>query len=112
MIFVDYLGAGARLAQVRDVVKREVAAVLRVSADQVSVRRIVTEDETDEVELWVELSTEEQLYRAGRELARRISDGLRADEGLLNVWVMYRVVPLNQAFLNGEARARGTPTFD
>lgn len=112
MIFVDYLGAAARLAQVREVVKREVAAVLRVGADQVSVRRIVTEDETNEVELWIELSTEEQLYRAGRDLAQRISEGLRADEGALNVWVMYRVVPLNQAFLNGEARGRGTATLD
>jgi hypothetical protein len=26
--------------------------------------------------------------------------------------VMYRVVPLSHAFLNGEARGRGTATFD
>lgn len=112
MIFVDYLGAATRLADVREVVKREVATVLRVRADQISVRRIVTEDETDEVELWVELSTDEQLYRVGRDLAQRISDGLRADQDALNVWVMYRVVPLNHAFLNGEARGRGTGAFD
>jgi len=28
------------------------------------------------------------------------------------VWVMYRVVPLNHAFLNGDARGRGTATFE
>ena len=112
MIFVDYLGAAARLAHVREVVKREVSAVLRVRADEVTLRRIVTEDEADEVELWVELSTDEQLYRTGRALAQRISAGLRPDGEGPNVWVMYRVVPLNQAFLNGEARGRGTGTFD
>lgn len=77
-----------------------------------TVRRIVTEDDADEVELWVELSTDEQLYRAGRTLAQRISTSLRPNGVGPNVWVMYRVVPLNQAFLNGEARGRGTATFD
>jgi hypothetical protein len=28
------------------------------------------------------------------------------------VWVMYRVVPLSHAFLNGQGRGRGTPTLD
>ena len=112
MIFIDYLGATARLADVRTVVKREVSAVLRVNPDQVTVRRIVTEDDTDEVELWVELSTDEQLYRAARDLAQRISAGLRPDGMGPNVWVMYRVVPLSHAFLNGEPRGRGTATFD
>ena len=66
------------------------------------------EDDRDEVELWVELSTDEQLYRLGRQLAQRISAGLRPDGDGPNVWVMYRVVPLSHAFLNGEARGRGT----
>ena len=77
---VDYLGAPERLAQVRAVVTREVAAALRVAAAQVTVRRMPTEDERDEVELWVELSTDEQLYRLGRQLAQRISAGLRPDD--------------------------------
>jgi hypothetical protein len=112
MIFVDYLGPARRLPQVTEVVKREVSASMRVPLEQVAVRRIVTDDERDEVELWVELSTDEQLYRHGRQIAQRISAGLRPDESGPAVWVMYRVVPLSHAFLNGEARGRGTATFD
>lgn len=112
MIFVDYLGAPERLAQVREVVKREVAVALRVEPDSVVVRRVPTEDERDEIELWVELSTDEQLYRRGGPLAERISAGLRPDGEGPNVWVMYRVVPLSTAFLNGEPRGRGTATLD
>jgi hypothetical protein len=85
---------------------------MRVPLEQVAVRRMVTDDERDEVELWVELSTDEQLYRHGRQIAQRISAGLRPDESGPPVWVMYRVVPLSHAFLNGEARGRGTATFD
>ena len=108
MIFVDYLGSAERLAQVSEVVRREVAAALRLPPEQVAVRRVLTDDERDEVELWIELSTDEQLYRLGRQLARRISAGLRPDGAGPNVWVMYRVVPLSHAFLNGDARGRGT----
>ena len=107
MIFVDYLGSPARLDEVTDVIKREVGASLRVPAEQVAVRRVVTEDDRDEVELWIELSTDEQLYRLGRQLAQRVSAALRPDDTGPNVWVMYRVVPLSHAFLNGEARGRG-----
>jgi hypothetical protein len=112
VIFVDYFGAASRLAQVREVVGREVAAGLRVPADQVVVRRIATDDDHDEIELWVELSTDEQLYRVGRQLAQRISAGLRPDGSGPNVWVMYRVVPLSHAFLNGETRGRGIASLD
>jgi len=107
MIFVDYLGSASRLTEVSEVVKREVAAALRLPPEQVAIRRMLTEDDRDEVELWVELSTDEQLYRLGRQLAQRISAGLRPDGAGPNVWVMYRVVPLSHAFLNGEARGRG-----
>jgi hypothetical protein len=112
MIFVDYLGSADRLSEVREVVMREVAASLRVPLQQVAVRRFVTDDAADDIELWIELSTEEQLYRAGRTLAQRISAALRPEGGGPNIWVMFRVVPLNHAFLNGEARARGVATFD
>lgn len=112
MIFVDYLGSADRLAQVREVVTREVAASLRVPAEQVAVRRVVTEGGGDEVELWIELSTDEQLYRLGRQLAQRISGGLRPDGAGPNVWVMYRVVPLSHAFLNGDPRGRGTASLE
>src|SRR5262249_12530367 len=93
MIFVDYLCPPARLARVREVVGREVASALRVGGDQVVVRRLATDTDGDEIELWVELSTDEQLYRLGRQLAQRISVGLRPDGTGPNVWVMYRVVP-------------------
>jgi len=112
MIFVDYLGPVERLPRVREVVAREVGAAMRVPAEQISLRRIVTEDERDNVELWIELSTDEQLYRLGRDIAQRVSAGLRPDGDGPDVWVMYRVVPLSHAFLNGQVRGRGTPTFD
>jgi len=112
MIFVDYLGPPARVQHVREVVAREVAACLRLSVDGVVVRHLRTDDERDEIELWVELSSEEQLYRVGRQLAQRISDALRADGEGPNIWVMYRVVPLSHAFLNGEPRGRGTPSLE
>ena len=112
MIFVDYLGPASRLAEVSEVVRREVAATLRLPSAQVAVRRMLTEDERDDLELWVELSTDEQLYRIGRQLAQRITADLRPNGDGPNVWVMYRVVPLSHAFLNGEARARGTPGME
>ena len=109
VIFVDYLGPAEQLEHVREVVTREVAAVMRVPAGQVVVRRLVTEDDSQAIELWIELSSDEQLYRLGQRIARQISDAL---DGSHEVWVMYRVVPLSHAFLNGEPRGRGTPTFD
>lgn len=112
MIFVDYLGTPSHLENVSRVVKREVATALRVGVDQVSVRRIVTEGDDEAIELWVELSTDEQLYRLGRQLAQRISAGIRSGDSGPDVWVMYRVVPLTHAFLNGTQRGRGTATLD
>jgi hypothetical protein len=112
MIFVDYLGPAEVLGRVGEVVKREVGGALRVPAEQVAVRRIVTEGDGGEVELWIELSTDEQLYRLGRQLAQRICGGLRPNGSGPNVWVMYRVVPLSHAFLNGEPRGRASATFD
>jgi hypothetical protein len=113
MIFVDYLGAPAHLEVVSGVVKREVAAALRVGTAQVAVRRVVTEGDDSAIELWVELSTDEQLYRLGRQLAQRISAGIRREQDASpDVWVMYRVVPLAHAFLNGTQRGRGTATLD
>jgi hypothetical protein len=112
MIFVDYLGPPERLGRVREVVSREVGLAMRVPPEQVAVRRVVTDQPAGEIELWIELSTDEQLYRLGRQIATRISAGLRPDGSGPNVWVMYRVVPLSHAFLNGDPRGRGTPTFD
>jgi hypothetical protein len=112
MIFVDYLGPAERLAEVRSVVGREVGSALRVSASDVIVRHVLTADSRDEIELWVELSSDEQLYRLGRQIARRVADGLRPHAAGPDVWVMYRIVPLSHAFLNGEARSRSAATFE
>jgi hypothetical protein len=112
VIFVDYLGPAEQLEPVREVVTREVGAAMRVPPEQVVVRRVVTEDAGRAIELWVELSSDEQLYRLGQRIARQVSDGLRTGGGPEDVWVMYRVVPLSHAFLNGEPRGRGIPTFD
>ncbi|MBV9355049.1 MAG: hypothetical protein JO023_05925 [Chloroflexi bacterium] len=112
MIFVDYLGPADRLDDVRAVSERAVSAALRVPPGDVVVRHVLTADPPPEVELWVELSSEEQLYRLGRSIAEAISDGLRPDGVGPNVWVMFRIVPLNRAFLNGAPRGRGTPSFD
>lgn len=112
MIFVDYLGPAQRLPWVTEVVKREVGAAMRMSPEQISVRRIVTDDPADEIELWIELSTDEQLYRLARPIAQRISNAMRPDGNGPSVWVMYRVVPLSSAFLNGEARGRGTASLE
>lgn len=112
MIFVDYLGPADQLSRVSDVVTREVSAAMRVRPELVAVRRIATDGAEDDVELWIELSSDEQLYRLGRPIAQRISAGLRTDGDGPRVWVMYRVVPLSHAFLNGEPRARGTAGFE
>lgn len=112
MLFVDYLGPAEQVPNVTEVVRRELSGVMRVPLDQIAVRRIVTEDSRAEIELWIELSTDEQLYRLGRQIAQRITVGLRPTGDEPEVWVMYRVVPLNYAFLNGEARGRGTATLE
>ena len=108
MLFVDYLGPAHRFEQVREVTCRELAAAMRMPAAGVVVRRIVVDPPGDAVELWIELSSEEQRYRLGQHIAQRISTVLRASDDPVDVWVMYRVVPLSHAFLNGEARGRGT----
>jgi hypothetical protein len=112
MLFVDYLGPAERVAEVTAVVQRELSVTMRMPPEYIAVRRIVTEDDRSEVELWIELSTDEQLYRLGRQIAQRVTAGLRPDGQGPEVWVMYRVVPLNYAFLNGEARGRGTAQLE
>lgn len=112
MIFVDYLGPAEHLARVRTVVRRRVAEALRVRSDDVIVRRIVSEGGTADIELWVELSSDEQLYRLGKRLAQSLAEELQDGTDGPQVWVMYRVVPLTHAFLNGEQRGRGLSTLD
>jgi hypothetical protein len=111
MIFVDFLGSSAAFESLHEGVAEEIAASLRSSRSSVVVRRIVVDPEPDEVELWVELSSDEQFVRYGRTIAERVAERIRADASM-DVWVMFRIVPLSHAFLNGQPRARGRATLD
>ena len=111
MIFVDFLGSGAAFESLREGVAEEIAASLRSSRSSVVVRRIVVDPEPHEIELWVELSSDEQFVRYGPTIAERVAERIRTD-GSADVWVMFRIVPLSHAFLNGQPRARGRATLD
>jgi hypothetical protein len=105
MYVLDFYGPAKVYDQVRDALETELAAAYRSPAELVRARRILVEQRQPEVELWVEVSTEEQLVRFGPEIARRLTAVVRADCDL-DVWVLFRIVPLRQAFLNGTPRAR------
>jgi len=111
VIFVDFIGAAETFAAIRDSVQRELGRVLRVPPDSIAIRRIVSEDGAGEADLWVELSSEEQVYRRGREIAAALTSVVQEHTGD-EVWVMFRVVPLRHAFLNGQPRSRGGTSAD
>ncbi|SRR6266508_1878944 len=111
MIFIDFIGPRAAFDAAEKSISQAAAAVLRTAVASVVVRRVVIEPESADVEIWVELSSEEQLVRHGRTLAARISDAVR-EATSANVWVMFKIVPLSHAFLNGEPRGRGLPSFE
>ncbi|HEY8476678.1 MAG TPA: hypothetical protein VIN09_07415 [Chloroflexota bacterium] len=111
MIFIDYYAPAALPVETRRLIQREVGEALRARPEDVVLRRIVAETDYAGLEFWVELSSEEQLYRYGREVARRLTTAVRGSNGP-DVWVMFKVVPLAHAFLNGEARGRGLPGFE
>ena len=105
MYFLDYYGPSALYAEVREALRRELATAFRSPPEAARIRRVLVEDQGDEVELWVELSTEEQLVRHAGELAARLSAVVR-EHTSLDVWVMFRIVPRSHAFLNGAPRGR------
>lgn len=107
MIFVDMYCEPATFHAVHAAIQDEVGRVLGVRPADVVVRRFAVESTHPGVELWVELSDDEQLYRHGTELAQAITRVVQAVQRT-DVWVMYRIVPLQRAFLNGEPRARGS----
>jgi hypothetical protein len=111
MYVLDFYGPADVYNQVRDAIERELAAVYRAPADLARARRIVVEQRQPEVELWVEVSTEEQVVRFGPQIARRLTAAVRAACDL-DVWVLFRIVPLRQAFLNGATRARARLASD
>jgi hypothetical protein len=107
MLFVDYYGPADLFGEIRRPVQEQVGGVFRTPADTVVVRRIVVESDYAGVEVWIELSSEEQLYRYGRRLASDVAAAIRAVREV-DVWVLFRVVPLERAFLNGAPRRRDT----
>ena len=108
MLFVDYAAPADLFHETCRAVQEQVAEVFRAPAETVVVRRLVVESTYPGVEVWVELSSEEQRYRYSRRLAQDISEAIRAVRPV-DVWVLFRIVPLDHAFLNGTPRRR-TPT--
>ena len=107
MIFAEFYGPSSLYADALSALEQSVAGVLHARPEDVVIRRIETESDYPGAEVWVELSSDEQVVRHGQELARAITGVLRAlAEG--EVWVLFRIVPLQHVFLNGEPRARGS----
>jgi hypothetical protein len=111
MIFVDVFATAEAFNAVRATIAEQVAGVLKSTPASISVRRIVSEPAPTDVEIWVELSSDDQLVRHGRAIAEQVAASVRSLTQA-DVWVMYKVVPLSHAFLNGVPRARGRAAFD
>ncbi len=106
MIFVEFVGTEEVFRAISEPVGHEVARLLRVRPESVTIRRVVSQGGSDAAELWVELSSEEQVFRRGREIAEALAR-VAKQRVETDLWVMFRVVPLSHAFLNGRPRARG-----
>jgi hypothetical protein len=86
-----------------------IARALNARPEDVVVRRIEADSAYTGSEVWVELSSEEQIARHGQLLAQEITEALRPfDAG--DTWVLFRIVPLAHVYLNGEPRRRGAAT--
>lgn len=106
MIFAEFYGPSSLFADTLTLLENRIAETLHARAEDVVVRRIDAESDYPGTEIWVELSSEEQLALYGRELARQITSAVRSVvEG--DVWVLFRVVPLDRVYLNAEPRRRG-----
>jgi len=106
VIFAEFYGSPSLFADTLATLETRIAAVLNARPEDVVIRRVEAESDYPGAEVWIELSSEEQLVRHGRELAQQISTAVRA-HGEGDVWVLFRIVPLDRVFLNGEPRRRG-----
>jgi len=106
MIFAEFYGADAVYASLRSTIEHRIAEALRARPEDVVVRRVPMESHYAGTEIWVELSSEEQLAQNGRAIAKEISAAIR-EESDDDVWVLFRIVPLSHVFLNGDPRGRG-----
>ena len=111
MIFADFFGPTALYAEARPALEGSIAQALKARPEDVVVRRVQVESQYSGAEVWVELSSEEQIARHGRDLARDITEALRPHHAG-DVWVLFRIVPLAHVYLNGEPRRRGAATLD
>lgn len=91
--------------------EQRIASIMRARPEDIVIRRIEAEDDYPGIEIWVELSSEEQLARHGRDLARGLTEVVRSHLDT-DVWVLFRVVPLDRVYLNGEPRRRGFAAAD
>ena len=106
MIFGEFYGQPSLFMETLPALEQRIAAVLRARPEDVVLRRAEVESDYEGTEIWIELSSDDQLARHGRELAQQITQVVQGRvEG--DVWVLYRIVPLNRVFLNGEPRQRG-----
>ncbi|MBM2809997.1 MAG: hypothetical protein HW416_756 [Chloroflexi bacterium] len=108
MIFAEFYGPASLFADVLSSMEERIAAALHARPTDVVVRRVEAESDYPGAEIWVELSSEEQLARHGREIAEQLTALLRARKVDDDVWVLFRIVPLERVFLNGEPRRRGS----
>jgi len=111
MIFSDFYGPAALYADARPTLQASIAHALNARPEDVVVRRVQVDSQYPGAEVWVELSSEEQLARHGRDLAQHITEVLRPYHAG-DVWVLFRIVPLAHVYLNGEPRRRGAATLD
>jgi len=106
VIFAEFYGSPSLFADTLAVLENRIAGVLNARPEDVVIRRVEAESDYPGTEVWVELSSDEQLARHGKDLAQQITAAIRShSDG--NVWVLFRIVPLDRVFLNGEPRRRG-----
>ena len=111
MIFADFYGPPSLFAGTMVPLQEGIAGVFRARAEDVVLRRIEVDSDYPATEVWIELSSDEQLARHGKELSQTVTSIIQnAIPG--DVWVLFRVVPLRYVYLNGEPRARGMATLE
>jgi hypothetical protein len=106
VIFAEFYGSPSIFADTLAALESRIARVLNARPEDVVIRRVEAESDYEGTEIWIELSSEEQLVRHGKELAQQVSDAIRAHFET-NVWVLFRILPLDRVYLNGQPRGRG-----
>jgi len=111
VIFAEFYGPPSTFAETLSTMEERIAQVMHARQEDVVIRRLEAESDYAGAEIWIELSSEEQLARHGPELARQVTNAIRSkvDE---DVWVLFRVVPLERVYLNGVPRRRGISSFE